>query len=97
LEYTVIGDTVNVASRMGGLGEGGEVVLPRATYNQVCDGFVFDSMGGKSVKGVKDTIECGRIHAESDDVVRKVSHAIALAFDLTLPSDVRTMVGDMNT
>ncbi len=97
LEYTVIGDTVNVASRMGGMGEGGEVVLPRVTFEQVNDGFVFDSMGKKNVKGVKEALECGRVHVIDGDMERKIAHAVALAFDLTLPSDVRVMIGDINT
>ena len=97
LEYTVIGDTVNVASRMGGLGEGGEVVLSQATYQHLGKGFGFDSMGKKNIKGVKDKIECGRVTVIDDETQRKISHAVALAFDLTLPSDVRLIIGDVNT
>jgi len=97
LEYTVIGDTVNVASRMGGLGEGGEVVLSNSTYRHIGEGFHFDSMGRKNIKGVKDEIECGRVSMRGDEVQRKISHAVALAFDLTLPSDVRLIIGDVDT
>jgi len=97
LEYTVIGDTVNVASRMGGLGDGGEVVLSRSTYLHLGEGFEFDSIGQKNIKGVKDPLECGRVRAIDEITQRKVSHAVALAFDLTLPSDVRLIIGDVNT
>lgn len=97
LEYTVIGDTVNVASRMGGLGEGGEVVLSRATYEHLGAGFGFESIGKKNVKGVTDEIECGRVRVIDEAIQRKISHAVALAFDLTLPSDVRLIIGDINT
>ena len=97
LEYTVIGDTVNVASRMGGLGEGGEVILSQATYKHLGKGFAFNSLGKKNIKGVRDEIECGRVTAMDEETKRKVSHAVALAFDLTLPSDVRLIIGDVNT
>jgi len=97
LEYTVIGDTVNVASRMGGLGEGGEVILSQTTYKHLGEGFAFNSMGRKNIKGVKDEVECGRVTMNDEEVQRKVSHAVALAFDLTLPSDVRLIIGDVNT
>jgi len=96
LEYTVIGDTVNVASRMGGLGEGGEVILSQSTYHHLGEGFSFDSLGKKNIKGVRDAIECGRVTAMDEATKRKVSHAVALAFDLTLPSDVRLIIGDVN-
>lgn len=97
LEYTVIGDTVNVASRMGGQGDGGEVILSQATYKHLGKGFDFDSLGKKNIKGVRDEVECGRVTVVDEAAQRKVSHAVALAFDLTLPSDVRLIIGDINT
>jgi class 3 adenylate cyclase len=95
LEYTVIGDTVNVASRMGGLGAGGEVVLSHGTFMHVGTGFSFDEMGAREVKGVSQPIRCGKVTAEDEDVQRNIAHAVALAFDLTLPSDVRQIIGDV--
>jgi len=97
LEYTVIGDTVNIASRMGGLGQGGEVVVSRASYAHFNEGFVFDSMGERNVKGIKDPIECGRIRANNQVTEHQVLAAVALAFDLTLPTDIRRVIGDINT
>jgi len=97
LEYTVIGDTVNVASRMGGLGDGGEVVVSNGTFRHLGEGFVFDSMGEKVVKGVSEPIDCGRVTVADDVTRRKVAHAVALAFDLTLPSDVRLIIGGFDT
>ncbi len=46
---------------------------------------------------MRDEVECGRVTVIDDETQRKVSHAVALAFDLTLPSDVRLIIGDVNT
>ncbi|MFQ5582026.1 MAG: adenylate/guanylate cyclase domain-containing protein [Mariprofundaceae bacterium] len=97
LEYTVIGDTVNVASRMGGLGGGGEVVLSRSTYDHLGEGFSFEGIGTRDIKGVSEAMTCGTIKATSEAAQRNIAHAVALAFDLTLPSDVRQIIGDFDS
>lgn len=97
LEYTVIGNTVNVASRMGGLGEGGEVVLPSSTFECLGDGFEFIEMGDMEVKGVSQPIHCGKVRAVDEGIRDKISHAIALVFDLTLPSNVRQVIGNLES
>ncbi|HXH73053.1 MAG TPA: adenylate/guanylate cyclase domain-containing protein [Mariprofundaceae bacterium] len=94
LEYTVIGDTVNVASRMSGLGEGGQVVMSYSTFAHIGDGFGFENIGERDIKGVSQPIQCGVVRAIADDTQRNIAHAVALAFDLTLPSDVRDVIGD---
>ncbi|MDT8375658.1 MAG: adenylate/guanylate cyclase domain-containing protein [Mariprofundaceae bacterium] len=96
LEYTVIGDTVNVASRMGGLGEGGEVVCSHATFEHIGSSeFSFDEMGERDIKGVSKPMRCGTVSPVEESAQRNIAHAVALAFDLTLPSDVRQIIGDI--
>lgn len=95
LEYTVIGDTVNVASRMGGLGGGGEVVMPSETFEQLGEGFVYDSIGARDIKGVSQAMECGVVRPENADVKRNILHAVDLAFEQGLPEDVRQISGDV--
>jgi len=50
-DYTVIGDTVNVAARLCGLAKGGEILLSEATYEQVKDHVEVKPLGPLSVKG----------------------------------------------
>jgi len=95
LEYTVIGDAVNVASRMGGLGEGGEVVLPFATFDRAGDGFSFKDMGEIEVKGVSEPLRCGVVKIAEDMLIDDMCSAVGLAFDLTLPTNVRTIIGEI--
>lgn len=89
LEYTVIGDTVNTASRMAGLAAGGEVILSRASFAKLGRGFHFGSLGTCDIKGVSTPMECGRLTATGKAVRRDIEHAVALAFDATLPSEIR--------
>jgi len=95
LEYTVIGNAVNVASRMGGLGEGGEVVLPFATFEKAGEGFSFQDMGEISVKGVREPLRCGVVKIVDDTLYHDMCISVAMAFDTTLPTDVRMIIGDV--
>jgi len=95
LEYTVIGDAVNVASRMGGLGEGNEVVMPISTFEEIGEGFLFHDMGDIQVKGVSEPLRCGAVKINNDVLIHDMCSAVALAFDMTLPTDARMVIGDV--
>lgn len=55
-DYTVIGDKVNVASRLCSEAERGEVLVSKDSYNLVRDIFVFESKGDLSLKGKQKKI-----------------------------------------
>jgi len=78
LEYTVIGNTVNVASRMAGLGMG--VVASETIFNELEFGFKMESMGEQSIKGIEHPIQCGHIIAESRKVRARVDEVVSSAF-----------------
>jgi len=89
LEYTVIGDTVNVASRMSGLGEGGEVIISQNTFGEVGTGLGFDAIGRKSIKGIQKPINCGRLVADGPKTIANLQHAVALAYELTVEKETQ--------
>ncbi len=79
LDYTVIGDTVNIASRMGALGEGGDVMLTQAAYARLGKGFVFESIGSREIKGIRQPMECGRLGVRSEALRRQVLSVVSKA------------------
>lgn len=56
MDFTAVGDTVNIAARLQGLGDGGQILISGATYECVKDYIVAEAMGALTVKGRTGTV-----------------------------------------
>jgi adenylate cyclase len=55
--YTVIGDTVNLASRLEGQAKAGQVVVGAATYHALPDGTRVEPLSSVRIKGKEEPVE----------------------------------------
>ncbi len=65
MEYSVIGDTVNVAARLEGVAGPGEVVITRATSELLDDTFALEQLEPVTVKGKDEPIEIFKVFGRS--------------------------------
>jgi class 3 adenylate cyclase len=62
MEYTAIGSTVNIASRLCDMAQPGEVVISRSVQNSLPESFSTESLGPVHVKGIDQPLEVARVN-----------------------------------
>jgi TolB-like protein/lipopolysaccharide biosynthesis regulator YciM len=83
------GDNVNIASRIEGLAEPGEVCISSSVYQQVKNlgQFGYENLGPKQLKNIKDSVEIFRITKDTNTAMRVASPRKAL---LEMPATTKS-------
>ncbi len=61
MDYTAIGDTVNVAERLESLARGGEILISGEVYGQIRERYQAEPIGEQSLKGRQDKVAVYRM------------------------------------
>ena len=76
MDYTAIGDTVNLASRMESMAEPGTILISDITYKRVSQFFKFEPLGKVTVKGKEDPLDAyklaGKIERPASGLERQI-------------------------
>jgi len=70
LDYTAIGDTVNLAARLEGKAPPGTILINRATYEAVRDVAVTEELEPMMVKGKAKPVVVYKVLGLREDVIR---------------------------
>jgi adenylate cyclase len=62
LSYPLVGDTINMGSRLEGLAPVGGVLIGAQTYEQLPDGAVVEARAGLQVKGRDEAVDAYVLH-----------------------------------
>jgi len=79
MDYTAVGDTTNLASRMESMAKAGTVVVSNNTHKLAKDFFEFEHLGKKKVKGKHESQEAYKL-IKSGDIETRISAAEAKGF-----------------
>ncbi|MDQ6964386.1 MAG: adenylate/guanylate cyclase domain-containing protein [Mariprofundales bacterium] len=80
MEFTLIGDAVNIASRMAGIGKGNQLIAPVHSFRGTRHDFELRELGRLRVKGLEQPLECVRVVARAAELRQQVDDAVESAF-----------------
>lgn len=87
MEYTALGDTVNLAARLEGVAKAGQIVIGPTTAKLVNEDVALRSLGEVAIKGKRDAIEVFEVLDEelsaSDDEMASLEHEMTMDGDLS--------------
>jgi adenylate cyclase len=64
MDYTVIGDAVNTASRLQSVAKGGEIIIGAKTYEQIKNQFSIKKLGKIKLKNKKKPVDYYKTYYE---------------------------------
>jgi len=67
MEYTVIGDPVNIAARLESIAKPNQILIGEETYRLVKDKFAINKVGPRKVKGKKAEILVYEVTGETEE------------------------------
>lgn len=68
MDYTAIGDTVNIAERLESIAKGGEVLISGEVYERIKEHYQADPIGEQSLKGRQDKVLVYRMKKVKESV-----------------------------
>jgi class 3 adenylate cyclase/tetratricopeptide (TPR) repeat protein len=84
MEYTVMGDNVNLTARLEAVATSGEIIIPDRTYKYVKDIFDVDVLDPVMVKGKKEPIQIYRVKGVKDTIKTEDSYSFIGRDDVLL-------------
>src|SRR5262245_5707981 len=74
MDYTAVGDTTNLAARLLGIAQPGQIVVSRRTQQLSAGFFVFEDLGEFQVKGRREPVRAYAVSREISGQTRLVGH-----------------------
>jgi len=72
MDYTVMGDTVNLTSRLETEAEPGQILISESTYTRVADDFEFEKLSPVQVKGKEEPVQPYRVKGIKMEAKKKI-------------------------